>query len=64
MDPIALRVLLIIADAFKQVRKQSFDIFLADLAVSGRDGIRGLQHLITIVKEAPVVEAQALEAVR
>lgn len=71
MDPIALTVLLIIADArdewvfakssvksgkqnskfmsllrspahFKQARDKSFDIFLADLAVSDCDGVRGL----------------------
>jgi PAS domain S-box-containing protein len=100
MDPMALTVLLIIADpveeadirqklagarkarfevyaaptfaqAFKQTADRSFDIFLADLAVADADGIQGLQSLIAVAKEVPVVivssvhdEAQALEAVR
>jgi DNA-binding response OmpR family regulator len=100
MDPIALTILLIIADqveeadirqklagarkarfevhavptfaeAFQQTVKISFDIFLADLAVSDSDGVKGLQSVIAVAKEVPVViissvhdEAQALEAVR
>ncbi len=100
MDPIALTVLVIIADsaeeadirqklagarkarfevhavptfaaAFKLTISRSFDIFLADLAVSDSDGLRGLQSLIAAAKDVPVViissvhdEAQALEAVR
>ncbi len=59
------------AKAFEQTANRSFDIFLADLAVSDSDGMQGLQSLITIAKEVPVViissvhdEAQALEAVR
>ena len=100
MDPIALTVLLIIADpadetdirqklagarkarfevyavptfadAFKQTATRSFDIFLADLAASDSDGMSGLQNLIAVAKDVPVViissvhdEAQALETVR
>ncbi|MFZ0232766.1 MAG: ATP-binding protein [Candidatus Acidiferrales bacterium] len=59
------------AEAFTQILEKSFDIFLADLAVSDCDGMQGLQNLIAAAKEAPVVaissvhdEAQALEAVR
>jgi PAS domain S-box-containing protein len=100
MDPIALTVLLIIADpadeaeirqklagarkarfdvhtvptfadAFEETATRSFDIFLADLAVPDSDGMSGLQHLISVAKDVPVViissvhdEAQALETVR
>ncbi len=100
MDPIALTVLLIIADsadeadirqklagarkarfevhtvstfadALKKTATRSFDILLADLAVSDSDGMRGLQNLIAVAKDVPVViissvhdEAQALETVR
>ncbi|MGA7915590.1 MAG: ATP-binding protein [Candidatus Acidiferrales bacterium] len=100
MDPLALTVLLIVADAADEAdirqklagaRKarfdvhavmtfadairlsahKSFDIFLADLAVSDSDGMRGLQRLLAVAKHVPVVtvssvhdEAQALEAVR
>ncbi|MGC1637034.1 MAG: response regulator, partial [Candidatus Acidiferrales bacterium] len=59
------------ADAFKETATRSFDIFLADLAVSDSDGMSGLQNLIAMAKDFPVViissvhdEAQALETVR
>jgi DNA-binding NarL/FixJ family response regulator len=61
-------VALTFADAFKKAVDQSFDIFLADLAVSDCDGMRSLQNLIAVAKQAPVVtitsvhdEAQALK---
>ncbi len=58
------------ADAFKKAVDRSFDIFLADIAVSDCDGMRSLQKLIAVAREAPVVtitsvhdEAQAFDSI-
>jgi PAS domain S-box-containing protein len=60
-----------VSDALKQVVDKMFDIFLVDMAVPDCNGIRGLQSVIAVAKEAPVIivssdydEAMALEVVR
>jgi DNA-binding NarL/FixJ family response regulator len=41
--------------AFQQIAKNSFDVFVIDLAVPASDGIPGLQRLIAVAKNTPVI---------
>jgi PAS domain S-box-containing protein len=59
------------SEAFKQIAKNSFDVFVIDLAVPDSDGISGLQRLIAVAKNTPVIilttvhdASQALDVVR
>jgi DNA-binding response OmpR family regulator len=57
--------------AFQEIAKNSVDVFVIDLAVPDSDGIPGLQRLIAVAKNTPVIiltsvhdPSQALEVVR
>jgi PAS domain S-box-containing protein len=59
------------SEALQQIAKNSFDVFLIDVAVPDSDGIRGLQRLVAAAKNTPVIiltsvhdAMQALKVVR
>jgi DNA-binding response OmpR family regulator len=67
----AVRAAATLCEAFQQIAKNSFDVFLIDVAVPDYDGIRGLQRLVTAAKNTPVIiltsihdAIQAIEVVR
>src|ERR1700740_965811 len=67
----AVRTAASMSDALLQITKNSFDVFLIDVAVPDFDGVRGLQRLVASAKNTPVIiltsvhdAAQALEVVR
>jgi PAS domain S-box-containing protein len=58
-------------EALQQIAKNSFDVFLIDVAVPDSDGIRSLQRLVAAAKNTPVIiltsvhdAVQAIEVVR
>lgn len=60
-----------LSEALQQIAKNSFDVFLIDVAVPDSDGIRGLQRLVAAAKNTPVIilttvhdAVQAIEVVR
>jgi DNA-binding NarL/FixJ family response regulator len=60
-----------LSEALQQIAKNSFDVFLIDVAVPDSDGIRGLQRLVAAAKNTPVIilttvhdAIQAIEVVR
>jgi DNA-binding NarL/FixJ family response regulator len=60
-----------LSEALQQIAKNSFDVFLMDVAIPDSDGIRGLQRLVTAAKNVPVIiltsihdAIQAIEVVR
>ncbi len=67
----AVHAVVSMAEAFRQIAKNSFDIFVIDLAVPDSDGVAVLQRLIAVAKNTPVIivttvhdALQALDVVR
>jgi glutamate dehydrogenase (NAD(P)+) len=51
----AVRAAASLSEALQLIAKNSFDVFLIDVAVPDSDGIRGLQRLVTAAKNTPVI---------
>jgi DNA-binding response OmpR family regulator len=67
----AVRAAASLSEALLQIAKNSFDVFLIDVAVPDSDGVRGLQRLVAAAKNTPVIiltsvddAIQTLEVVR
>ena len=67
----AVRAVASLSEALPQIAKNSFDVFLIDVAVPDSDGVRGLQRLVAAAKNTPAIilttvhdAIQAIEVVR